>query len=125
VKRREFIQLFVALTVWPAATGDQQSATSSETSPDPALAKAMAAVNAKLKDPESARYGNMIRKLGPEVNGKPVEVVCGSVNAKDSLGKYGGNRSFVYFTADGATYLADAKPQPEDVAQMIYGRYCK
>jgi hypothetical protein len=125
VKPHTFIQLVVALAVWPVTAWAQQSATSSESSPDPVLAKAIAAINAKLKDPESARYGDMVRKAGPDVNGKPAEVICGSVNAKDSLGKYGRNRAFVYFIADGAAYLVDAKPQPEDVAQMIYGRYCK
>jgi hypothetical protein len=63
-----------------------------ESSPDPAFAKAMEAVNAKLKDPQSAHYGEMVRKVGPNLNGKPAEVVCGSVNHG-----YGGNRSFVYF----------------------------
>jgi hypothetical protein len=96
-----------------------------ESSPDPAFASATAAVNAKLKDPQSARYGEMIRKVGANVNGKPAEVVCGTVNAKNSFGGYGGNRPFVYFIADGATFLVDANPQPEDVAQIIYGRFCK
>ena len=80
----------------------------------------MEAVNAKLKDPQSAHYGEMVRKFGPNLNGKPAEVVCGSVNHG-----YGGNRSFVYFIADGATFLAEVTPQSEDVAQIIYRRFCK
>jgi hypothetical protein len=122
---RKLIRLVIALAVWPVTAWAQQSAVSEESSPDPVLVKAMAAVNAKLKVPESARYGDMVRRVRPDVNGKAAEVVCGSVNAKDSFGKYGGNRSFVYFIADGAAYVVDTKPQPEDVAQMIYGRYCK
>jgi hypothetical protein len=98
---------------------------SKETSSEPAFARATAAVNAKLKDPQSARYGEMIRKVGANVNGKPEEVVCGTVNAKNSFGEYGGNRRFVYFIADGGTYLVEENPQPEDVAQIIYGRFCK
>jgi hypothetical protein len=94
---------------------------SKETPSDPAFARATAAVNAKLKDPQSARYGEMIRKVGANVNGKPEEVVCG----KNSFGEYGGNRRFVYFIADGGTYLVEENPQPEDVAQIIYGRFCK
>jgi hypothetical protein len=136
VNRRELIALLgstaahswplvIALAVWPVTARAQQPDVSRESPPDPVLARAMAAVNAKLKEPESARYGDMVRKVGPDVNGKAMEVVCGSVNAKDASGKYGRNRSFVYFIADGAAYLVDAKPQPEDVAQMIYGRYCK
>jgi len=96
-----------------------------ESSPETVFAKAMAAVNGKLKDPQSARYRDMVKKVGPNVNGKPAEVVCGSINAKDSSGVYGGNRSFVYFIADGATFLAEVNPQSEDVAQIIYRRFCK
>jgi|SRR5271165_4080545 len=97
----------------------------SDPSPDPVFAKATVAVNAKLKDPQSARYGDMIRKVGAIVNGKPAEVVCGTVNAKSSFGGYGRNRPFVYFIADGGTYLVEENPQPEDVAQIIYSRFCK
>jgi hypothetical protein len=96
-----------------------------ESSLDSVFDKAIAAVNGKLKDPQSARYGEMVKKVGPNVNGKPAEVVCGSINAKDSSGVYRGNRSFVYFIADGATFLAEANPQSEDVAQIIYRRFCK
>ena len=127
LRRNDFIHLVVALAVWPVTAEAQQPATPSapkESSSDP-LAKAMAAVNTKLKDPESARYGPMVRKTGPAINGKPAEVVCGSVNEKDTLGRYGGNRAFVYFIADGVTFLVEARPQPEDIAQIIHGRFCK
>ena len=83
------------------------------------------AVNTKLKGPQSARYGDMVRKLAANVNGKPTEVVCGTVNATDSFGRYGGYRPFVYFIADGRAYLVEANPQPEDIAQIIYRRFCK
>ena len=53
-----------------------------ESSSDFALfAKAKVAVNAKLKDPQSARFGDMVRKPAADVNGKPTEVVCGTVTA--------------------------------------------
>jgi hypothetical protein len=96
-----------------------------ESLPDPALARAIAAVNGKLTDPQSARYGDMVRKVGPNVNGKPAEVVCGSVTAKDSFGGIGAKRPFVYFIGDGATFVVEATPHPEDVAQIIYRRFCK
>jgi hypothetical protein len=83
--------------------------------------RAIAAVNQKLKDPQSARYGDMVRKVGPNVNGRPAEVVCGSVSEKDSFR----DRPFVYFIADGATFVVGTNPHPEDVAQIIYGRFCK
>ena len=97
-----------------------------ESSSDSALfAKARVAVNAKLKDPQSARFGDMVRKPAADVNGKPTEVVCGTVTATDSFGRYGGNRPFVYFITDGRAYLVEANPHPEDVAQIIYRRFCK
>jgi hypothetical protein len=96
-----------------------------EPSPDSAFAKATIAVNAKLKDPQSARYGDMVRKLAVTGDGKHTEVVCGTVNDTDSVGRDGGNRPFVYFIADGHAYLVDANPKPEDVAQILYRRFCK
>ena len=126
---RELVSLLAAAAVaWPLAARAQPPPAPGipkESSPDPTLAKAVAAVNEKLKDPQSVRYGDMVRKVGPNVNGKPAEVVCGSVTANDSFGASGAKRPFVYFIADGAVFLVDAKPSPEDVAQIIYGRFCK
>jgi hypothetical protein len=126
MKRREFIMFLGVALTWPVAAGAQQPGTiPTESTPDPTFSKAMAAVNGKLKDPQSIRYGDMVKKVGPNLNGKPAEVVCGSLNVKDPAGAYGRARPFVYFIADGAAFLVDANPQPEDVAQIIYGRFCK
>ena len=124
IARRQFAAaLSGAVVVWSVLAGAQQPATPvipKESSPDPAFTKAMEAVNAKLKNPESAHYGEMVRKVGPILNGKPAEVVCGTVNQGN-----GGNRSFVNFIADGATFITEVTPQSEDVAQIIYRRFCK
>ena len=103
-KRRDLIGLVVA--AWPVAAPAQQPempAMANGSSPDPAFARATAAVNEKLKDSQSARYGGMVRKVGPNVKGKPAEVVCGSVSTRSSSGQYDAKRPFVYFIADGAT----------------------
>ena len=127
IGRRELMAALGFTATWPLTARAQQPAMPmipEELSSDPEFARAIAAVNGKLKDTQ-ARYGDMVKKIGPNVNGKPAEVVCGKINVKDSSGVYGGNRAFVYFVADGATFVADANPQPEDVAQIIYGRFCK
>jgi hypothetical protein len=125
MKCRKFITFLAGAVSWPAVAlaQDATPVIPQEASPDPAFARAIAAVNGKLKEPQSARYGDMVRKVGPNLNGKPAEVVCGSV--KDPTGASGASRPFVYFIADGATFLVDARPQPEDVAQIVYGRFCK
>jgi hypothetical protein len=124
IARRQFAAALSGVVVaWTLPASAQQPVTPvipKESPPDPAFTKALEAVNAKLKDPQSAHYGEMVRKVGPNLNGKPAEVVCGTVNYGS-----GGDRSFVYFIADGATFIAEVIPQSEDVAQIIYRRFCK
>lgn len=65
-----------------------------------AVAGAKQTVSGKLKDPDSAKFGDVKRKTTPNVAGEPTDVVCGKVNAKNAYGGYTGAKGFVYFVAD-------------------------
>ena len=53
------------------------------------------AVKRLLRDPESARFGRMDAYGDRMINGRPVTAVCGSVNARNGFGGYGGPKDFV------------------------------
>ena len=63
-----------------------------------AEAQAKAAVTARLKDPESARFTDIVVKG---------DRICGRVNAKNSFGGYVGPRFWIYETVAGTTMIAD------------------
>lgn len=54
------------------------------------------AVKEQLRDPDSARFGEMWAHNDRKFAGKPVTAVCGSVNAKNGYGGYTGDRNFVF-----------------------------
>jgi hypothetical protein len=56
-----------------------------------ALAKARAAVAAKLNDPDSAKY---VDEKVIQQNGR--EIVCGRVNARNRFGGYDGPKPFLF-----------------------------
>lgn len=68
----------------------------------PALLEKIRQASAKkLRDPYSAHFDHMKRGIRTNVKGKPTEVVCGLVNAKNAYGAYVGLQPFIYFVADG------------------------
>ena len=90
IARRQFAAALsrAVVVAWPVPAGAQQPATPvipKESSPNPAFAKAMEGVNAKLKDPQSAHYGEMVRKLGPNLNGN-LRKLCLEVSTMDMAG---------------------------------------
>lgn len=54
------------------------------------------AVRMVLRDPDSAKFGRTNSYADRKLNGVPVKVACGSVNAKNGFGGYTGNKNFVY-----------------------------
>lgn len=54
------------------------------------------AVKQLLRDPDSAKFGSMRVYGDRRLGGKPVTVVCGSVNAKNAFGGYPGAKDFVF-----------------------------
>jgi len=68
-----------------------------ELSDKQAFAMARQAVLATLKDPDSAKFpGIMTRRSGMDSFGTPEDIVCGTVNAKNSFGGYTGPRIFAF-----------------------------
>jgi hypothetical protein len=62
------------------------------------IEEAKAAITKRLKDPESARFSDIVVKGNN---------VCGLVNAKNSMGGYVGPRPFVHNTESKVTLLVD------------------
>lgn len=54
-------------------------------------------VKSMLKDPESARFGDIYLVPGEAKDGVQSVAVCGLVNAKNSFGGYGGGERFVAY----------------------------
>lgn len=68
--------------------------TSSSAQEQEQVDRAKAAIGRNLKDPYSAVYEGIY--FGRTAKGDPV--VCGTVNAKNSMGGYAGRKRFYYFT---------------------------
>jgi hypothetical protein len=85
---------------------------------DDAKAVAEKAVTARLKDPDSARFSGLRVVSGePDAKGYRHVFVCGSVNAKNSFGGYGGDARFVverFETGDTARIVAVNIEDPLD-----------
>jgi hypothetical protein len=89
-------------------------AVAAEPSDAEAIARAKAAVAKTLKDPNSARYSDIVRKK----NEVGTDYVCGKVNAKNSFGAYNGNKIFLYTLKDGKLTTEEYLP---DVVRVICG----
>jgi hypothetical protein len=90
--------------------------------PKPETVAALKSVAAKqLKNPNSARWERMQQATRPNVAGKPMDVVCGYVNAKNSFGGYIGAKPFIYFVETQNLYVtgADDNLAASDTVKMF------
>jgi hypothetical protein len=93
------------------------------------LAEAQIQVRNRLRDPDSAQFENL-RAAQKTVNEKKVQVVCGSVNAKNSAGQLSGPSPFVFLGETRESWLArnhDILKNPskdKDSGAQMYQQYC-
>lgn len=76
---------------------------------EPLVGRAKAAILAKLKDPDSARFSDVGRRITPNARGEPTEVVCGRVNSRNSFGGYTGPSAFVYIARYNEAHVAEGE----------------
>lgn len=127
---RRGIILAGALALASCAGGSVQQAATEPPPPPPkrnlkpadAMAEARKEVATKLKDPESARFTDVVyRPNQPNMRGEPTDVVCGKVNAKNSFGGYVGARPFVYLIDRRFLTMSESAG---DVATVVYDNLC-
>lgn len=83
------------------------------------LATAKSAILKKLRDPDSAKFSDLLIKE---------KVVCGKVNAKNRFGGYEGPKGFVYIFKLNMAFIDSGDPISTDVLDTIavgYENYCK
>lgn len=85
-----------------------------------AIDTARRTVTSQLKDPDSAKFSQLVRKLAPNARGEPTDVICGSVNAKNSFGGYTGSRPFVFFVERAEVTMAEGDP----VNTIVVNNFC-
>lgn len=103
--RRLFPLLLILLSGCQTASSPPPTANVTD---EAMFADARQAVLAILKDPDSAKFGpGMTRKAknGGWKN-EPTDVVCGTVNSKNSFGGYTGMALFAYVVAEQRAYIA-------------------
>lgn len=81
----------------------------------------------KLKDPESARFSEIVQRDATDFKGNPVNVTCGLVNARNSSGGYEGPKKFFVVGRLGFIYLGrqisiDIMDQFADI--KAFQRFC-
>lgn len=93
----------VAAGVYFVSAQDRQPPASAGPRDSEVLTLAFSSVRANMKDPGSAKFGQVKRySVGDGRN-----VACGSVNAKNSFGAYAGEKRFVFTYESGIVMIDD------------------
>jgi hypothetical protein len=122
MKRKNVRRLFAILTpalaaiAAPAVADECMNATSAQ------IDEARAAMEVLLKDATSARFLDVCVLSGSSgSNGNPV--LCGSVNAKNSMGAYTGYQKFGYVLGAKTAVLLDLDDSSAGITSRFF--YCK
>src|ERR1700722_12677922 len=89
--------------------------------PEIAIKQARDMISAGLKDPYSVKYEGLTARVVPNARREPTQMVCGTVNAKNSYGAYVGAVHFVHFVKLRITYMRDGQSV---VADSIVNDFC-
>ena len=89
---------------------------------DPVIAKAKAAVAAKLDDPRSAVFDEVSRAVRKNTLGQSVDTICGRVKSKKASGESTEDRPFLYLVKDDEAFVVDGASA--STAAIAYHNIC-
>ena len=81
-----------------------------------------AATLVTLADPESAEFDDMKRAIRKDMQGQPVDSICGRVKVKKASGESISDRPFLYLVKEDKAFIDDG--YPESVAATWYRAVC-
>lgn len=81
-----------------------------------------AATLVTLADPESAEFDDMKRANRKDMQGQPVDSICGRVKVKKASGESISDRPFLYLVKEDKAFIDDG--YPESVAATWYRAVC-
>lgn len=125
------IPIIIVFSIWllaeeeskrVATVDHQQSAVDNQRARDSLLlVKGQESVRSALKDPESAKFGQIY--LNKNKDG--LSAVCGEVNSKNSYGGYVGPQRFISSGLPDTTFLENDPRITAPVFQDLWARLCK
>jgi len=86
-------------------------------------------VQAQLRDPSSVRILSAELRHAIDAADQPQDVVCGTLNARNSFGGMSAAAHFVYFLRDKEAYVLDKsivlEPFSVEIGWMAFPRFCQ